>query len=111
MQMLKGITVKLHVKAQTGTDQFGAAEYEDSTVDVSNVLVGQPTEADVVMANQFGKHITYTLGIPKNDDHIWEDTEVEFWGHRFRTVGEPVHGIDGMVPLSWNRNIMVELYE
>lgn len=109
--MLKGITVVLHVKELTGEDDFGREEYSDSTVEVDNVLVGQPTEADIVSANQMGKHVTYTLGIPKTDTHSWEDTEVEFWGKKWKTVGEPVRGIDNMVPLSWGRNVMVELYE
>ena len=109
--MLKGITVKLHVKTKTGTDSFGADVYTDSVVEVENVLVGQPSESDIVNANLFGKHIQYTLGIPKGDDHIWEDTEVEFWGKKFRTVGMPVQGIEEMVPLAWGRNVMVEAYE
>ncbi len=109
--MFKGITVTLHVKSKIGTDDFGADLYDDSTVRVDNVLVGQPTETDVVTANYFGKHVTYMLGIPKGDAHVWQDTEVEFFGKKFRTVGEPVQGIPGMVPLSWDRNVMVELYE
>ena len=109
--MLKGITVTLHVKTKTEEDAFGADVYTDSTVEVENVLIGQPTEADIVNANQFGKHVQYTLGIPKEDTHVWEDTEVEFWGKKFRTVGMPVQGIDEMVPLSWGRNVMVECYE
>ncbi|SDZ88117.1 hypothetical protein SAMN02745687_00920 [Lachnospiraceae bacterium NK3A20] len=109
--MLKGITVKLHVKQPTGTDDFGAPTYTDEVVSVDNVLVGQPSESDIITGNQFGKHIAYTLGIPKTDSHSWEDTEVEFWGKKFRTVGMPAQGIEEMVPLAWGRNIMVELYE
>ena len=108
--MLKGITVKLHVKTLTGVDDFGREEYSDSTVDVDNVLIGQPSVTDVVTANQMGKHVSYTLGIPKEDTHEWQDTEVEFWGMKFRTVGKPVRGIDDLVPLDWGRNVMVEQY-
>lgn len=109
--MLKGITVILHVKTQSGEDGFGRPQYTDSTVAVDNVLVGQPSETDIVTANQMGKHVQYTLGIPKTDTHVWEDTEVEFWGKEWRTVGLPAQGIDTLVPLSWGRNVMVELYE
>lgn len=109
--MLKGITVTLHVKEKTGEDAFGHPKYEDSTVEVENVLVGQPSSDDIVAANQLGKHISYTLGIPKGDTHSWENTEVEFWGRKWRTVGIPVRGIDGLVPLSWGQNVMVEVYE
>lgn len=109
--MLKGITVTLHVKTKVDEDDFGRDEYSDDTVEVENVLVGQPSEADIVTANQMGKHISYTLGIPKEDTHDWKDTEVEFWGHKFRTVGMPVQGIEGMIPLVWGRNVVVECYE
>lgn len=110
--MLRGITVKLHVKEKTGEDGFGHPTYEDGgTVDVENVLIGQPSESDIVASNQLGKHVAYTLGIPKGDKHIWEDTEVEFWGGKYRTIGKPVRGIPGLVPLSWDQNIMVEQYE
>lgn len=109
--MLKGITVRLHVKTLTGVDDFGREEYSDSTVDVDNVLIGLPSETDIVTAGQMGKHVSYTLGIPKTDTHEWQNTEVEFWGKKFRTVGMPVRGIDGLVPLAWGRNVMVELYE
>lgn len=109
--MLKGTTVILHVKTKTGEDGFGRETYEDSTVEVENVLIGQPSEADVISANQMGKTISYTIGIPKGDTHVWEDTEVEFWGRKWRTVGAPVRGIDGLVPLSWDQNVQVEVYE
>lgn len=109
--MLKGIPVKLHVKEKTGVDAFGAPVFSDGVVTVDNVLIGLPSENDIVMGNQFGKHIAYTLGIPKTDSHRWEDTEVEFWGKKFRTVGMPAQGIEPMVPLAWGRNVMVERYE
>lgn len=109
--MLKGIRVLLHVKTLAGVDDFGREEYTDSTVEVDNVLIGLPSEEDIVSANQMGKHVSYTLGIPKTDAHDWKDTEVEFWGKKFRTIGMPVQGIQGLVPLAWGRNVMVELYE
>lgn len=109
--MIKGVTVTLHIKTRTGVDDFGREKFSDSTVEVPNVLIGQPTEADIITANQMGKHVSYMLGIPKGDVHAWEDTEVEFWGKKWRTVGVPTQGIDDMIPLSWNRNVVVECYE
>lgn len=110
--MLRGITVKLHVKTKTGEDGFGHPTYEDGgTVGVENVLIGQPSESDIVTANGLGKRVAYTLGIPKGDKHIWTDAEVEFWGEKYHTIGKPVRGIPGLVPLAWDQNIMVEQYE
>lgn len=113
--MFKGTTVLLHVKRRIGTDDFGTPEYEDGgTAEIKNVLIGQPSEMDVITANQMGKHIAYTLGIPVSDDHDWTDADVEFWGRKFRTVGITVQGMGGLVPPVWGevrKNIVVEAYE
>ena len=111
MAKIKGEPVLLHVKEKTGVDDFGSETYEDRTVLVENVLIGQPTSDDVVSANLMGKHVAYTLGIPKGDHHAWEDTEVEFWGKKYRTIGIPMQGMEGLMPLSWGKNVMVERYE
>ncbi|MBR1383993.1 MAG: hypothetical protein IJ555_09345 [Ruminococcus sp.] len=109
--VIKGITVRLKVKVQTGTDEFKRPVYTDSYEDIENVLVGAPTTEDVVNElNLSGKRITYTLGIPKGDTHNWINTEVEFWGQRFRTIGRPIQGIDENIPLSWNKKVQVEDY-
>lgn len=64
--MIHGITVRLHVKSQTGTDAFNAPVYTETPIDVPNVLVGEPTAEDIVNDLQlYGKRIAYTLGIPK----------------------------------------------
>lgn len=113
--MFKGITVLLHIKKRVGTDDFGTSEYEDGgIVEIKNVLIGQPSEMDVTTANQMGKHIAYTLGIPVSDGHDWTDADVEFWGRKFRTVGITVQGMGGLVPPVWGevrKNIVVEAYE
>ena len=110
--IIKGITVKLYEHQQTGTDPFNRPVYEDTPVDVENVLVGQPTEAEVLdTLNLTGRKAIYVLGIPKGDTHDWEDKKVEFWGLTFKTIGMPIQGIEEMVPLSWNKKIRVERYE
>lgn len=109
--MLKGITVKLHVKTQTGTDTFHAPIYSDSVVDVQNVLVAPvSSEAMAQEMNVSGKKIVYQLAIPKGDQHVWNDTLVEFFGSTFKTVGFPQQGIDELIPLRWNKKISVERY-
>jgi hypothetical protein len=109
---IKGIPVKLSVKTQTGVDGFNRPIYETSLEVVENVLVGEPSAEDVV--NEFnlsGKRIAYTLAIPKGDTHVWKDTEVEFFGRKFRTIGLPTEGIEENLPLSWNKKVKVERYE
>jgi len=96
---------------QTGTDEFKRPVYEENFVNVKNVLVGVPSSEDVINElNLSGKRITYILGIPKSDTHNWINTEVEFWGQRFRTIGRPIQGIDENIPLSWNKKVKVEDY-
>lgn len=111
MAAIKGITVRLKTRVQTGTDEFKRPIYEEGFVDVENVLVGVPSSEDVVNElNLSGKKIAYTLGIPKGDTHSWVDTEVEIWGELYRTIGYPTQGIDELIPLSWNKKVQVERY-
>ncbi len=109
---IKGIPVKLSVRTQKGIDGFNRPTYEVSQEVVENVLVGEPSAEDVVNElNLSGKRIAYTLAIPKGDTHVWEDTEVEFWGMKFKIVGIPTQGIDDNIPLQWNKKVKVERYE
>lgn len=86
-QMLKGTEIEL----------FTAEGVET----VKNVLIGESSED--------GKG--YTLGIPKDDKHIWTDRKLGFFGRIFRTVGLPQQGIENNIPLQWNRNVRAELAE
>lgn len=109
---MKGETISLVVKTQTGTDPFGAPIYDEELVEVADVLIGQPTSDDVLTTMDLtGKKIAYVLGIPKGDTHTWENTDVILWGRRFRTIGIPQTGILANIPLRWGANIKVEAYE
>lgn len=108
---MKGTTVQLVVKTQSGTDAFGAPVYTEELVSVADVLVGSPTSDDVTNTlNLYGKKIEYVLGIPKGDTHSWIDAEVVIWGERFRTVGYPTTGEQENIPLRWGQNVKVERY-
>ena len=108
---MTGAPVVLHVKTKTGVDSFNAPVFSETTETVNNVLIGQPTteEIDSTLA-LYGKKIEYMLGIPKGDTHTWTDRTVEFFGERFRTIGEPTMGIEHLIPLSWNKKVKVERY-
>jgi hypothetical protein len=110
--MIRGMTIQIVVKTQTGTDPFGAPIYSETEEDVNNILVGQPTTEDYATTLQLtGKHIAYVLGIPKGDTHDWVNTDVIIWGERFRTIGLPQTGIQDNIPLQWGQNVKVERYE
>ena len=110
--MLRGITVVLINKTETGKDPFGAPIYGEVETEVENVLVS-PTQSDDVV-NQLsltGRKAVYTLAIPKGDENIWENAEVRFFDERWRVFGIPTQGIDELIPLDWNKKVMVERYE
>ncbi len=109
---MRGVTIILYDKVQTGVDAFNRPVYEDVATTVDNVLIGEPTTEDVINElNLTGKHLAYTLAIPKGDAHEWNDRKVEFFGEVFRTYGEPTQGIEHLIPLSWNKKVKVERYE
>ena len=108
---MRGITVTLYDKAQTGTDPFGAPVYTETPVEVDNVLVA-PVSAEELLdiVNLYEKKATYQLGIPKGDTHNWQDRRVDFFGQSWRTFGFPTEGIEELIPLDWNKKVMVEQF-
>lgn len=113
MANIRGITVRLHTKTDKGVvDGFNKTIWEDGYVDVDNVLVGEPSSDDITTTtNLYGRKAAYKLAIPKGDTHSWENTTVEFFGETWRTFGIPVQGIEGNIPLDWNKKVWVERYE
>ena len=107
--MIKGVTVTLITRAQTGTDSIGNAVYSEKQEQVENVLIGSPSTQEILDTNQlYGRKLSYVLAIPKGDVHDWVNQKVVFFGQTFRTIGEPAQGIDEMIPLQWNKKVMVE---
>ena len=111
-RFIKGMSVTLYERTQTGTDEFNRPVYSETPVVVDNVLVGEPTTDDITNDLQvYGKRLAYTLAIPKGDAHVWHDVHVEFWGQKFHTYGAPTQGIEDNIPLDWNKKVKVERYE
>jgi hypothetical protein len=110
--MIRGITIQLYEKTESGKDAFNRPIYTETITDVDNVLVGEPSTEDIVDTfNLTGKRLAYTLAIPKGDTHTWTDRKVGFFGEVFRTIGNPTQGIEANIPLSWNKKVKVERYE
>lgn len=109
-----GITVVLYERTETGRDAFNAPVYKETPVNVDNVLVapanagGEPVFDETDLKS---RKAVYTLGLPKGDAHAWENCRVSFFGKTFRVIGIPTEGIEDLIPLSWNRKVMVEVIE
>ena len=112
MGKIHGIQITLIDKQVISKDPFGSPVVKDVEILVDNVLVAPATTEDVTSQMSLtGKKISYTIGIPKGDTHDWEEKEVRFFGKRWKTVGIPLEGIEDLIPLEWNRKVMVERYE
>lgn len=112
MGKIHGIQITLIDKQVVSTDPFGSPVVKDVEITIDNVIVAPATTDDVTSQMSLtGKKISYTLGIPKGDMHDWENKEVRFFGKRWKTVGIPLEGIESMIPLEWNKKVMVERYE
>lgn len=111
---MKGITIQLVVREQTGVDEFNAPVFSDTVEEVDDVLVGEPSTDEVTNTlNLTGKKVEYVLAIPKGDTHVWENTEILLpapFDGRYRTIGFPTAGIEENIPLRWNKKVKVERY-
>ena len=109
---MRGITVTLYEEAQTGSNSFGEPTYQETAVNVDNVLVAPATEQEVLSANDlYGKKAVYTLAIPKGDTHDWKDKHISFFGEEWQSFGIPSKGIDELVPTPWNTKVTVMRHE
>ena len=109
---IKGIPIVLINKVEAGKDPFNNPIYSEVETTVQNVLVAPTLSDDVINTlNLTGRKAVYTLGIPKGDTNTWENQEVRFFGERWRVFGIPTQGIEELIPLSWNKKVLVERYE
>ena len=106
---MKGITVTLYERTQTGTDPANRPVYTETAVPVENVLVAPLSDDEILETlNLTGKRARYQLGIPKGDTHTWEGNKVAFFGETWRVIGHPTEGIEALIPLQWNKKVKVE---
>lgn len=107
--LIHGITVKLYNKVQTGRDALNHPVYETQAEDIDNVIIEPLSAQEISDAMDLtGRKAVYRLCLPKGDDHDWIDKTVEFYGKPFHTIGDIQEWIEDMVPLAWNKKIMVE---
>ena len=111
MVKIHGITITLYERKQTGVDGAHRPIYKETPVQIDNVIVYPTSSDDIVNEIELeGKKAVYTLCIPKGDTHNWEDATVEFFGHKYKAFGFSQQFIDDLVPLSWNKKVLVDRY-
>ena len=82
---MRGITVTLYERTQTGLDELNHPIYEETAENVDNVLVAPSSSSEAIEStNLDGRIGDYTM---------------------------PEEGIEKLIPLSWNKKVRVERYE
>lgn len=110
--MIKGITVTLINKTESGRDAFNAPIYTETTTDVKNVLVTPVDSTDLIDGTDpDGKRLSLELCLPKGDSNNWTDADVIIRSERFKVMGVPREWIEENVPLLWNKKVRVVRYE
>ena len=109
---MRGITITLYEAVESGKNAFNETIYTETPVEVDNVLIAPASESEILdTMNLYGRKAVYVLGIPKGDAHDWENRKVTFFGEDWRTFGIPSEGLEHLIPLDWNKKVMVERYE
>jgi hypothetical protein len=110
---IRGITVTLYDRTETGRDALNAPIFEDTDAQVDNVLVAPMSSTEILETLELtGARAVYQLGIPKGDAHDWSaGKKVSFFGEDWRIIALPTEGIDDLIPLQWNKKVQVERYE
>ena len=110
--MIKGITVTLHRREQTGTDPFGNPIWTEAEPEaVEDVLVAPTTADEAAEALElWGRRAEYMLYIPKGDSHTWKGSRVSFFGQDFLVISPPEEWIAENVPGRWNRRYRAAIY-
>lgn len=108
---MQGIPVTLITRTQTGVNDFDEPIYEESEEIVENVLIAPTSSTDIPDTLELDRtKVTYTLAIPKGDTHEWFGNKVIFFGQTWRVCTQPIEGIEHLIPLQWNRKVVVERY-
>lgn len=110
---MRGYTVTLYDRTETGRDELNHPVYEETPVTVENVLIAPAASMEVLEpTNLEGRRGDYTLAIPKGDTNDWAaGKKVAFFDREWRIIEMPEEGIEWLIPLSWNKKVRVERYE
>lgn len=106
---MKGETITVMRRTQTGLDEGNNPVYEDVAEEVPNVLVGAPNGDNAGDSNRpDGIRIDANLYFPRDykGDALRGQTIV-VRGHPYKVVGDPFPVDGGMTPTEWNMTVPV----
>lgn len=108
---IKGVSVVLHKRTIDEYDPLGNPIYKTEDVTVDNVLWNVSSADDLIdTARLEGTQELYTLCIPKGDTNVWLENSVTFNGKTYHCYAES-EGIESLIPLGWNKKVLVERYD
>lgn len=112
MKTLKDFTisVKLFEKVLEGYDGFGVPTYTEQAVIIDKCLVAIGSHNPLANNNTTQVALdTFTIAIPKGDNHDWRNSIVEFnlggVDFKCKTYGDYLLGYEDAMPLMWHKQI------
>lgn len=103
---MKGETVTVLTRTQTGVDEGNNPTYEQSARNVSDVLVSPSDNADSSDAiRPDGVEIVLTALFPRTYAGSLRGSDVRVRGDLYHVVGDPIAVDGGMRPTRWNRTV------
>jgi hypothetical protein len=100
---VRGETVTVITRTQTGTDPGGDAIWTTTETPVDNVLVAngsQTLSTDSIRPD--GIEVACTLYFPRSFSGSLRGGIVKVRGHEYRVLGDPLPYDGGMTPTQWN---------
>lgn len=108
--MIKGETVVVHRREQTGVDPGNNPIYESTETEVEDVIVAPGPRSDVEESTRpDGIEVSWTLHFPKSWTDSLRGAEISVrGGPRSPVVGDPRPYTNANTPGRWNRPVELE---
>lgn len=102
--MIRGRTVTVVTKVQSGTDRFNDPVFAETSSDVQNVVIQRGESSDLDATRPEGARVDFTLHFPKTYAGDLRGAEVILYGEfagRYKVVGEPYPYMVENTPTPW----------
>ena len=100
---MKGETVTVTTRVQSGTDPGGDATYTTSTSSVDDVLVAPGSQSNAVdNIRPDGIEVALTLYFPRTFTGTLRGAIITVRGEDYKVIGDPIPYNGGLTPTRWN---------